>query len=86
VANGRLGAHIRGMVDNLADEGWIALVRSDASGAAVYLVGLATSRESEIAVRDHYPNETIKIEQLVRLSKANIDGLHLRVGELRPWQ
>jgi hypothetical protein len=74
------------MAENLADEGWIVFVRSEASGAAVYLVGLATDRESEIAVRGRYPNKTIKIEQLVRLSKTNIVGFGLRVGEVRPWQ
>jgi hypothetical protein len=74
------------MAENLADEEWIVFVRSEASGAAVYLVGLATDRESEIAVRGRYPNKTIKIEQLVRLSKTNIVGFGLRVGEVRPWQ
>jgi hypothetical protein len=74
------------MAENLADEGWIVFVRSEASGAAVYLVGLATDRESGIAVRGRYPNKTIKIEQLVHLSKTNIVGFGLRVGEVRPWQ
>jgi hypothetical protein len=74
------------MAENLADEGWIVFVRSEASGAAVYLVGLATERDSEIAVRGRYPNKAIKIEQLVRLSKANVFGFGLRVGEVRPWQ
>jgi hypothetical protein len=74
------------MAENLADEGWIVFVRSEASGAAVYLVGLATDRESEIAVRGRYPNETIKIDQIVRLAKANIVGFSLRNGEIRPWQ
>jgi hypothetical protein len=74
------------MAENLADEGWIVFVRSEASGAAVYLVGLATERESEIAVRGRYPNKAIKIEQLVRLSKANVVGFGWRVGEVRPWQ
>jgi hypothetical protein len=74
------------MAENLADEGWIVFVRSEASGAAVYLVDLATERDSEIAVRGRYPNKAIKIEQLVRLSKANVVGFGLRVGEVRPWQ
>jgi hypothetical protein len=74
------------MAENLADEGWIVFVRSEASGAAVYLVGLATERDSEIAVRGRYPNKAIKIEQLVRLSKANVIGFGLRAGEVRPWQ
>jgi hypothetical protein len=74
------------MVENLADEGWIVFVRSEASGAAVCIVGLATDRESEMAVRDRYPNETIKIDQIVRLAKANVVGFSLRNGEIRPWQ
>jgi hypothetical protein len=74
------------MAENLADQGWIVFVRSEASGAAVYLVGLATERDSEIAVRGRYTNKAIKIEQLVRLSKANVVGFGLRVGEVRPWQ
>jgi hypothetical protein len=57
------------MAENLADEGWIVFVRSEASGAAVYLVGLATERDSEIAVRGRYPNKAIKIEQLVRCKR-----------------
>jgi hypothetical protein len=52
----------------LADEGWIVLVRGEASATAVHLDGLATERESEIAVRGRYPKKTIKIEQLVRLT------------------
>ncbi|MEA2909665.1 MAG: hypothetical protein QOJ15_1746 [Bradyrhizobium sp.] len=31
-------------------------------------------------------NKVIKIEQLVRLSKANAVGFSLRVGEVWPWQ
>jgi hypothetical protein len=61
-------AHIRRLAENLADEGWIVLVRGEASATAVQLDGLATERESEIAVRGRCPKKTIKLEQLVRLT------------------
>jgi hypothetical protein len=74
------------MAENWADEGWAVFVRGEASGPAVYLVGLATDRESEDAVRGHYTNETVKVEQPVRLTKENVVGFKLRKGEMRPWQ
>jgi hypothetical protein len=74
------------MADDFTDEGWVVFVRGEASGPAVYLAGFGTDRESEMAVRSRYRTETIKIEQLVRLSKANVVGFSLRLGEVRPWQ
>jgi hypothetical protein len=71
------------MAETWADEGWAVFVRGEASGPAVYLVGLATDRESEDAVRAHYTNETVKVEQPVRLTKENVVGFKLRKGEMR---
>jgi hypothetical protein len=73
------------MAGDLADQGWILYVEAPASGNARFLVGLSTDREAELAVRKHYPRETIRIVRFVRLSEAHVIGYKLKKGEVRPW-
>jgi hypothetical protein len=70
--------------EDLASEGFTALVEAKVSGSASYMVGLPTREQCHSAVAKLYPAEKITI-MLDRLPRAAITYLKLRVGEARPY-